>query len=301
MDPTQSQDRNLKKQLLNSSQNPLIPETPALNSLDTRNVTYPDHQFQDYQGIRSYVTNPYMENRMSILSQPNVYNYDTVDSIETQDFHNDGIYFEEKGSTRKRPSEKHIVPPSLSDIFVQMKRPKQEDVFPSEFEETYSRSDYYPYPIQVPVEPQTAVQNCFSILVNPADHQVKEFNLLPPPALLIHGDPSASDYVVVYLIPDIRLEIEPIFLAAQSAKFCKDRTIHFENLKITNKMLKGRTKGYKFHLRFDYYSKFNLIERLPSESFLIWTNVNQKGFPRETRDSYLKNQWKDAKYPIDTD
>lgn len=300
-----SQRKNIDKQEIPDI--PLPHAQMVLQPLDRRNIDYPEPQFQDYQSNRPYISSPYIDNRITIQQQPNVYTYHDVETMDNsqQEYQSDRMYFVEKTSPGKRPLEKHIVPRNLSDIYVQSKRPKAEELYTRDYEEIpfNPQGEFYTYEMQQPLS-QTmdpSQGTYFSIAVNPAQHQVKEFNLLPSPVLTINREPSTSDYIVVYLIPDIRMNTEPIFLAAQSAKFCKDKKIQFDNLKVTNKMLKGRTKGYKFYLRYDYYSKFSHIERLESEWFSIWTNVNQKGFPRETRDSYLKNQWKDTKYPIGPD
>lgn len=131
--------------------------------------------------------------------------------------------------------------------------------------------------------------------VQPSEHQVKECLIIPHPVLKVLNEPKSFDYIVVYLVCDKRMNHEDIFLTAHSAKFCKKVDIVFDNLKITNKMLKGRTKGFSFKLRFDYMSKDKLYSRIYSKPFYLWTNVRQKGFPREKRDSYYSH-WKDFNF-----
>lgn len=135
----------------------------------------------------------------------------------------------------------------------------------------------------------------FTIETYPLDHQVKECLIVPYPVIKIQCTPNNSDYIAVFLECDKRMGVEPIFLAAHSAKFCKNNKIVFDNLKVTNKMLKGRTKGYTFVLRFEYVSNSKRIFHLNSNQMNLWTHIGQKGFPREIRDRF-RNRWKDSKY-----
>lgn len=137
--------------------------------------------------------------------------------------------------------------------------------------------------------------NNISIQIQPSEHQVKECLIVPHPVLKVLCEPKSCDYITAYLVCDKRMNHDDIFLAAHSARFYKNVDIIFDNLKITNKMLKGRTKGYDFRIRFDYMSQTKVCSSIYSKPFNLWTNVRQKGFPREKRESYY-SRWKDCNF-----
>jgi hypothetical protein len=56
---------------------------------------------------------------------------------------------------------------------------------------------------------------------------------------------------------------------------------------ISQAMLPGRTKGFKFSLTYTLVIDGREVERLVSDPFYIWSNVNQKGYPRKERDLYI--------------
>lgn len=124
----------------------------------------------------------------------------------------------------------------------------------------------------------------------PGVHQIKEYNIKPPSIIRINYTPSNSDILIVKLVCDkaMGLKDQEFFLAAVSPKYSADDSdrIYFTNLKISKDMLKGRTKGYTFHLSYCIFSNGEEKYKILSEPFYLWSNVNQNGFPREERDMY---------------
>lgn len=60
------------------------------------------------------------------------------------------------------------------------------------------------------------------------------------------------------------------------------------NLKVTQSMMPGRTKGFKFYLLVTLIHNDQQIDFVLSHPFLLWSNVNQEGFPRDDRARFLK-------------
>jgi hypothetical protein len=134
------------------------------------------------------------------------------------------------------------------------------------------------------------------ILAGPAKHQVKEFNILPNNVLAVNYDPKNSDYILIRLICDkkMRRREKVIFMSAVSAKHAanEDGEIILHNLKISKEMLQGRTKGFKFCLAYTLVCDGKEVETIKSNTFYIWSNVNQPGFPRKQREQYLAQRIK---------
>eukprot|EP00029_Vermamoeba_vermiformis_P007325 TRINITY_DN313_c0_g1_i1.p1 TRINITY_DN313_c0_g1~~TRINITY_DN313_c0_g1_i1.p1 ORF type:complete len:312 (+),score=68.54 TRINITY_DN313_c0_g1_i1:142-1077(+) len=130
-----------------------------------------------------------------------------------------------------------------------------------------------------------------TMVVGPGRHQVKEFNILPINLLRVHYPAKSSDYILVKLICDkkLRKEEREIFMTAVSPQHSVNDKgeVTLPNLKISQTMLPGRTKGFKFVLTYTLISDGQEVERLVSEPFHIWSNVNQKGYPRKERDLYI--------------
>lgn len=134
------------------------------------------------------------------------------------------------------------------------------------------------------------------ILAGPAKHQVKEFNILPNNVLCVNYEPKNSDYILIRLICDkkMRRREKVIFMSAVSAKHAanEDSEIILHNLKISKEMLQGRTKGFKFCLAYTLVCDGKEVETIKSNTFYIWSNVNQPGFPRKQREQYLAQRIK---------
>lgn len=139
------------------------------------------------------------------------------------------------------------------------------------------------------------LNDCKIILeAGPGCHQIKEYNIRPVNVIRVNYTPRNSDILVVKLMcdPAMKLKDCEVFLTAMSPKFQTDDSdrLYLPNLKISKDMLKGRTKGYKFNLVYSLFIKGEESFRLVSESFFLWSNVNQNGFPREERDSYTNSE-----------
>lgn len=142
-------------------------------------------------------------------------------------------------------------------------------------------------------------QSYFTLVVGPGKHQVKEFNILPINVVKLKYEAKSSDYMVVKLICDKKMNKpeSEIFITAVSAYHSQEdpNSIYFPNLKISQQMLRGRTKGYNFRLKFVLVVDGVEVEKVESEEFYLWSNVNQKGFPREERDSYVSHKVRSVK------
>src|SRR5690606_16475075 len=118
----------------------------------------------------------------------------------------------------------------------------------------------------------------------------------PVNVVKVNYTPSNSDILVVKLMcdPAMKLNDCEFFLTALSPKYQTDDSdrLYLPNLKISKDMLKGRTKGYKFKLVYSLFIKGEETYRVLSEPFDLWSNVNQAGFPREERDSYVNTEKK---------
>ena len=132
----------------------------------------------------------------------------------------------------------------------------------------------------------------------PTEHQVKDFNIIPTPVVKLNATiqaPRACDFVTAHLHCDENMrQDDSIFLAALNAKLITNNELPFINLRVTKDMLKGRTKGYSFVLRFTYVSDGQEIDTIYTTPFWLFSNVNQAGFPKSERDSYLRPQWRDT-------
>lgn len=147
----------------------------------------------------------------------------------------------------------------------------------------------------------------------PAYHQVKDFNLLPHLQLSVRreaGIPVSvdmmekgsrlemeslkrEDYITIRLVSEKsnpRTPKCPIFLAAVPVLYRRNETedIILSSLKVTQSMLPGRTKGFKFYLLATLIHNDQQVDYVLSHPFLLWSNVNQVGFPREDRAHFLK-------------
>jgi hypothetical protein len=141
------------------------------------------------------------------------------------------------------------------------------------------------------------IGNLLSLEHDPTEHQVKDFNIIPTPVIKLSAntDPKTCDFVAAFLYCDESMNIEDsIFLAALNAKLVSNNELAFINLRVTKDMLKGRTKGFSFVIGFTYISDGQEIETIYTTPFWLFSNVNQEGFPKSERDSYLRPQWRDA-------
>jgi hypothetical protein len=157
--------------------------------------------------------------------------------------------------------------------------------------------------IQTPLDPNQARGNLqqpdlknlnrrIVVVKGPAKHQVKEFNVLPNNVLSVNYEPKNSDYILIRLLCDkkMRRREKIIFMSAVSAKHSSSEpggNIILNNLKISKDMLQGRTKGFKFCLAYTLVVDGKEVETIKSNTFYIWSNVNQPGFPRKQRETYL--------------
>lgn len=135
-------------------------------------------------------------------------------------------------------------------------------------------------------------QNYMELITGPSQHQIKEFNILPTNVIKIHYKAKVSDYISVTLCRDDSNEDDHtnnVFLTAFSAIPDNESQsqIVLPNIKISKSVLQGRTKGFKFYLKYTLVSNGVEIYNLYSQLFYIWSNVNQAGFPREQRELYL--------------
>lgn len=129
----------------------------------------------------------------------------------------------------------------------------------------------------------------------PTEHQVKDFNIIPTPVIKIKANARTCDFVAAHLYCDESMHLDdPIFLAALNAKLITNSELAFINLRVTKEMLKGRTKGFSFVISFTYYSDGQELDTIYTTPFWLFSNVNQEGFPKSERDSYLRPQWRDS-------
>nr|QYA18833.1 hypothetical protein KOM_12_565 [Clandestinovirus] len=134
-----------------------------------------------------------------------------------------------------------------------------------------------------------------NLIVGPAEHQIKDFLIVPNNVLSMNGTPKEGDYIVVKLICDKAVcSQREIFLTAVSPKYSRnaDNETEIPNLKITKYMTPGKTKGFKFAFTYTLYSEDKPVERLVSTPFHLWSNVKQKGFPRSSRDHLIVQRTK---------
>jgi len=107
---------------------------------------------------------------------------------------------------------------------------------------------------------------------------------------------NATDYIVISLLCDKKMKRkEPcIFLTAISPKRCipteDSNEVVVQNLKISKEMIQGRTKGFKFYLLYSLYINAQRMCSIKSDSFYLWSNINQQGFPRHQREKYLSER-----------
>lgn len=129
-----------------------------------------------------------------------------------------------------------------------------------------------------------------SLLVGPGEHQVKDFNILPINILRINYDSKSSDYIVVHLLCDVKMKraTRDIFMTAISAHHLThdNKRAVLPALKISQQMLRGRTKGFLFQLKYTLVVDGHELETLHSEPFYLWSNVSQRSFPRHEREAY---------------
>jgi hypothetical protein len=134
----------------------------------------------------------------------------------------------------------------------------------------------------------------FVITEHPLKHQVKEFNILPAGILQLmrHYQSSPSDYIVVKLLCDPKMEKDQIFLTAVSTHYLQTATgeISIPSLKVSQKMLPGRTKGFVFRLLYELFISGKIVQTEVTDEFFIWSNVNQKGYPRKERDAFISQR-----------
>jgi len=146
---------------------------------------------------------------------------------------------------------------------------------------------------------QPNAQSRIEVVQGPAKHQVKEFNILPNNVIHVKYTPKNSDYILIRLICDkkMRKREKVIFLNAISPKHAvnEDGEIVLQNLKISKEMLQGRTKGFKFCLAYTLVENGKEVETIKSNTFYIWSNVNQPGFPRKQREQYLAQRIRNNK------
>jgi len=128
---------------------------------------------------------------------------------------------------------------------------------------------------------------------------VKEFNILPNNVIHVKYTPRSSDYILIRLICDkkMRKREKVIFLSAISPKHAvrEEGEIVLHNLKISKEMLQGRTKGFKFCLAYTLVENGREVETIKSNTFYIWSNVNQPGFPRKQREQCLAQRIRNNK------
>lgn len=150
-------------------------------------------------------------------------------------------------------------------------------IIPSQYQQESSN-------VELPKEP-------FTLDMGPGEHQIKEYNIHPVNVLTVKYNAQSSDIVLVKLVcdKDMNREDPEIFLVAVSPKFSPDDSnrIFLPNLKISKEMLRGRTKGFKFRLEYSLLVKGEAVYKILSDSFYLWSNVNQTGFPRELREGYV--------------
>lgn len=129
-----------------------------------------------------------------------------------------------------------------------------------------------------------------TLLVGPGEHQVKDFNILPINILRINYESKSSDYIVVHLICDLKMKRaqRDIFMTAVSAhhQMHDNKRAVLPALKISQQMLRGRTKGFLFQLRYTLVIDGHEVESLHCEPFYLWSNVSQRSFPRHEREAY---------------
>jgi hypothetical protein len=153
-----------------------------------------------------------------------------------------------------------------------------------------------PAAASAPIKHERNLARKVEVTCGPAKHQVKEFNILPNNTLCINYEPKNSDYILIRLLCDkkMRRREKVIFMSAVSAKHAanEDGQIVLHNLKISKEMLQGRTKGFKFCLAYTLVVDGKEVETIKSNTFYIWSNVNQPGFPRKQREQYLAQRIK---------
>jgi len=134
----------------------------------------------------------------------------------------------------------------------------------------------------------------FTVIEHPLKHQVKEFNILPAGILQLmrHYQSTPSDYIVVKLLCDPKMDKGEIFLTAVSTHYSQSSTgeISIPSLKVSQKMLPGRTKGFIFRLMYELVLGGKIMQSEVTDDFFIWSNVNQKGYPRKERDAFISQR-----------
>jgi len=142
----------------------------------------------------------------------------------------------------------------------------------------------------------------FTVIEHPLKHQVKEFNILPAGILQLmrHYQSSPSDYIVVKLLCDPKMDKGEIFLTAVSTHYSQSSTgeIAIPSLKVSQKMLPGRTKGFTFRLMYELVIGGKMMQSEVTDEFFIWSNVNQKGYPRKERDAFITQRIESNKKKI---
>jgi len=115
-----------------------------------------------------------------------------------------------------------------------------------------------------------------------------------------HYQSSPSDYIVVKLLCDPKMEKDEIFLTAVSAHYSQSNNgeISIPSLKVSQKMLPGRTKGYAFRLLYELFVSGKIVQTEVTDEFFIWSNVNQKGYPRTEREAFIKERIKSNKKKV---
>eukprot|EP01124_Arcella_intermedia_P037265 TRINITY_DN9939_c0_g1_i3.p1 TRINITY_DN9939_c0_g1~~TRINITY_DN9939_c0_g1_i3.p1 ORF type:complete len:119 (-),score=13.10 TRINITY_DN9939_c0_g1_i3:65-421(-) len=85
------------------------------------------------------------------------------------------------------------------------------------------------------------------------------------------------------------MEKGEIFLAAVSAHHSQSITgeIVVPSVKVSQKMLPGRTKGYSFRIMYELVVGGTVLQRETTDEFFLWSNVNQCGYPRKERDAII--------------
>jgi len=88
------------------------------------------------------------------------------------------------------------------------------------------------------------------------------------------------------------MEKGEIFLTAVSTHYSQNSTgeISIPSLKVSQKMLPGRTKGFFFRLLYELVIGGKIVQSEVTDDFYIWSNVNQKGYPRAERDAFISQR-----------
>jgi len=107
-----------------------------------------------------------------------------------------------------------------------------------------------------------------------------------------HYQSAPSDYIVVKLLCDPKMDKGEIFLTAVSTHYSQNSTgeISIPSLKVSQKMLPGRTKGFTFRLMYELAIAGTMVQKEVTDEFFIWSNVNQKGYPRKERDAFISQR-----------